>query len=302
MAGKGTLILASDFNALQSQAALVLGTASGTYGYGQAVTSSQVAANARISVAQWSNLRNDLLRCIQHQTNSDYTSTLVVPSTSVKLTSEIYDAYKAVRDAIGPGRLALPAGQATRAVLNSAQRTASWNGTITHSVVINFAQSTLYPTTYESVYFFNAGGKLEISVSKTVGSGGSKNMSWDALLGNIGVITFDYDTTTVSGSGTGSSIGFYDLTTSFQTIFTRALGIAESYYPNKYYIQAKVNNTTTRDQITLNIVFADDSGQPNPPWGTDEMVDGTITSTVQTYRATGNNVTILQPTSPASTL
>jgi hypothetical protein len=35
MAGKNTLILASDFNALQSSAALVLGQGSGTYGYGQ---------------------------------------------------------------------------------------------------------------------------------------------------------------------------------------------------------------------------------------------------------------------------
>ena len=271
MAGKGTLILASDFNALQSNVALVLGSGSSTYGYGQAVTSSQVAANARISVAQWSNLRTDLLRCIQHQTDVDYTTTLTTPSTSVKLTSEIYDAYKAVADAIGPGRLALPAGQATRTVLNSAQRTASWNGTISHTVDINFVESTLYPGTYESRYFFNAGGKIEVTVSKTVGSGGSKNMSWDALLGNIGTISIDYDTTTVSGAGTGSSIGFYDLTTNYQTIFTRALGVSESYYPNKYYIQAKVNNTSTRDLITLYIVFADDSGQPNPPWGTDEM-------------------------------
>lgn len=302
MAGKGTLILASDFNALQSNVALVLGSGSGNYGYGQAVTSSQVSANARISVAQWSNLRLDLLRCIQHQTNNDYTTTLTTPGTSVKLTSEIYDAYKSVSDAIGPGRLALPSGQATRAVLNSAQRSTAWNGVISHVVQVNFIESTLYPGTYESRYFFNAGGKIEITVSKTEGSGGAKNMSWDALLSNIGTITFDYDTTSSSGTGVGSSIGFFDLTTTYQTVFTRALGPSEGYYPNSYYIQAKVNNTTTRSQILLNIVFNDESGQPNPPWGTDELVDGTITSTVQTYRATGNNVTVPQPTSPASTL
>lgn len=302
MAGQGTLILASDFNALQSAVAQVLGAGSNTYGYGQAVSSSSVSTNGRITVAQWTNLRTDLLKCVQHQTNVDYTSTLVVPTTSTKLTYAIQNAYKSVADYIGPNRLALPAGQATRATLNTAQRTAAWNGTISHTVVVNFTESTLYPGNYNSRFFFNAGGKIEITVSKTAGSGGAKNISWDALLGGIGTITFDYDTTTVSGSGTGSSVGFYDLTTSYQTIYTRALGVSESYYPNKYYIQAKVDNTTTRAQLTFNIIFSDDSGQPNAPWGTDENVDGTITSTVQTYRATGSNVSIPQPTSPASTL
>jgi hypothetical protein len=302
MAGKGTLILASDFNALQSNVASVLGAGSGTYGYGQSVTSSQVSTNGRITVAQWANLRNDLLKCVQHQTNVDYTGTITSPTTSTKLTSTIYDSYKTVSDYIGPNRLTLPAGQATRATLNAAQRTASWNGTISHVVVVNFTESTLYPGNYNSRFFFNAGGKIEFTVTKTTGSGGSKNQSWDALLSSIGTITFDYDTTTVSGSGTGSTIGFYDLTTAYQTIYSRALGVSESYYPNKYYIQAKVDNTTTRAQITFNIVFADDSGQPNPPWGTDESVDGTLTSTVQTYRATGTNVSVTQPTSPASSL
>lgn len=302
MAGKGTLILASDFNALQSSASLVLGSGSGTYGYGQSVSSSQVAGNTRISVSQWTNLRNDLLRCIQHQTDTDYSSSMTAPTTSTKLASEIYDGYKIISNYIGPNRLALPVGQATRTSLNSAQRTAAWNGVITHSVVVNFTQSTLYPGTYNSRYFFNAGGKIEFSASRTGGNTGPKNSSWTTLLANMGTVSFDYDTTTTTGQGTGTSIGFYDLTTTNQTIFTRALTVAESYYPNKYYITARVNNTTTRDQITFTIYFADDSGQPNPPWGTDENVDGTLTSTVQTYRATGSNVSVTQPTSPASTL
>jgi hypothetical protein len=302
MAGKNTLILASDFNALQSSAALVLGQGSGTYGYGQSVTSSQVSTGTRISISQWENLRNDLLKCIQHQTDTSYANNLTTPAANVTLASEIYDEYKLVSDAIGPGRFALPAGQATRATINSAQRVASWNTVVSHTVVVNFTESTIYPGTYNSRYFFNSGGKIEFTASRTGGNSGSKNTSWTTLLTNMGTITFDYDTTSTSGQGTGSGIGFYDLTTSDQTIFTRALTSAESYYPNKYYINARVNDTTNRNQITFTIYFADDSGQPNPPWGTDESVDGTLTSTVQTYRATGSNVSILQPTSPTSTL
>lgn len=302
MAGKGTLILASEFNALQSSVAQVLGAGSGDYGYGQAVTSSQVTGNSKISVTQWSNLRNDLLRTIQHQTDTSYDSSLTVPSTSVTLSAQIYSGYKSVSDYIGPNRLALPAGQASRVTLNSAQRTSAWNGSISHTVVVNFAASSLYPGTYESRYFFNSGGKFEFSASRTGGSGGLKNTTWSTLLSNMGTISFNYQGTTASGSGTGSSIGFYQLTTTDQTIFTKSLLQGDTYYPNRYYITARVNSVTTRDQVTFTIRFADDSGQPNPPWGTDENVDGTLTSTVQTYRATGSNVSVPQPTSPVSTL
>ena len=56
MAGKGTLITAIDFNTIQSNVAQILGISSGNFGYGQAVTSSQVSTNAKISIAQWTNL------------------------------------------------------------------------------------------------------------------------------------------------------------------------------------------------------------------------------------------------------
>jgi hypothetical protein len=35
MAGQNTLVVASDYNAIQTKTALVLGTGSGDYGYGQ---------------------------------------------------------------------------------------------------------------------------------------------------------------------------------------------------------------------------------------------------------------------------
>lgn len=317
MAGKGTLILATDYNNIQSNVALVLGSGSGNYGYGQSVTSSQVSTNAKISVAQWSNLRSDLLRCIQHQTNLDYSSYLSTASTSTKITSENFDAYKAVSDYIAVTRLAVPlgpsvspppptplagygsvlSGQATRETLNLAQRTTSWNTTVTHTLTVTFAASGLYSGTYNSRYFFNSGGRIEFSASRTGGSGGLKNTTWTTLLQNMGTIYFDYDTTSCTGTGSFvSTIGFYDLTTSDQVIFEKNLGPGESYYPNKYNITARVNSTSTRDQIIFTIRFADDSSQPNPPWGTDELVDGTLTSQVQMYRATGSNVVITAPT------
>ena len=81
-AGQGNKIEWTDYNAIQSVIAPVLGataTASGTFGYGQTVSSSQVTQYAKITNTQWGNLRTDILRARQHQTGTDLTSTLSVP-------------------------------------------------------------------------------------------------------------------------------------------------------------------------------------------------------------------------------
>ena len=81
-AGQGNKIEWTDYNAIQSVIAPVLGataTASTNFGYGQTVASSQVTQYAKITNTQWGNLRTDILRARQHQTGTDLTSTLTVP-------------------------------------------------------------------------------------------------------------------------------------------------------------------------------------------------------------------------------
>ena len=68
MSGINTLIIASDYNTIQSKIATVMGSGSGTVGYGQTVSSSQVGQYDKISVSQWNNLRDDIIRARQHQT------------------------------------------------------------------------------------------------------------------------------------------------------------------------------------------------------------------------------------------
>ena len=57
MAGQNTLVIATDYNVIQSKIALVLGSGSGNKGYGQSLSSSQVGQNSKITVAQWSNFK-----------------------------------------------------------------------------------------------------------------------------------------------------------------------------------------------------------------------------------------------------
>lgn len=293
MAGQGTKILATDYNTIQSTISQVLGTGSGDYGYGQTVLSSQVSVNAKISVTQWSNLRTDILRARQHQTGTDLTSVLTTPTVSVKLTEADRAAYKLMADDASTNRLGTPpAGQATLENLVDTQvRTTAWQST-SQTITVNFGSAD------DARYYFNTGGQIQFSASRSGGSGGLKNDTWTTMLSQMGTIAFKYNTTTCSGSGTPyPSVGYTTLTTSNQTIFEKTLAPSASYYPNKYYILARQPSST---QLVFTVYWADDSGQPNPPWGTDENVDGTLTSTVQVYRASGSNVTIAKPSASTS--
>jgi hypothetical protein len=295
MAGQNTLIIASDYNAIQSKIALVLGSGTGTTGYGQNVSSSQVAANAKITTAQWSNLRTDILRARQHQTGTDLSSSLTTPTASVKLAEADRAAYLSLATTAETNALTCPppVSQATRADLVSQQvKSVAWNGVQRQTVVVTFL------TADDARYFFNTGGQFEFSADRSGGTAGLKNTTWSTMLTNMGTVAFNYTNTTTTGTATTSTIGWYDLTTTDNLIFEKDAP-AGAYSQNKYYIYARVNSTSDRRIATFTIHFDDASlappSYPDPGFGIDENVDGTLTSTVQCYRATGSNVSVPIP-------
>jgi hypothetical protein len=288
MAGQRTAIIANDYNIIQSKIALVLGIGSGDFGYGQTVSSNQDVAKTPISAAKWNLLRADLLKARQHQTGADESGN-ITNLTHASIISEAYRvAFNTMADLVTTNRLAVPPStQATRDTILVGQRTTPWNVLITHSVTVNFS------STEEARYFFNTGGSLDISATRTGGSSGAKNSSWTTMLTNMGTISLGRNTCSKTGTGaiTGS-IGWSDLTTTEQLIFQK-LTETPTYTPNEYAIYVKQG--TSAAQIMFRIIFADLSGQPNGIWGTDENVDGTLTSTIQAYRASGTNVSIAAP-------
>lgn len=309
----GSLIVASDYNTIQSKVALVLGTGSGDYGYGQVLSSSQVSVSAKISVLQWNNLRSDLLKARQHQTGADESAGLTQPSTTIKIFDADRAAYNSMADLITTNRLITPpAGQATpEDVATPAVRSAAWNGSIVHTLTVTFSSENARRN------FFNTGSEFRFTASRSdspsdptvvTAPAGTKDYSWSQLLGTnttlfpsgMGTIKFNHNSTTVTGSGSpSSSIGFFQLTGSDQTIFIKN---ATLYTPNRYYINARLAGTT---QIVFSIVFEDSATSapnPNPPWDIDENVTGTLTSTVKVYRASGSNVSVPLPTGSSSGL
>ena len=303
MPGANTLIIASDYNAIQSKIATIMGSGSGTTGYGQTLASSQVGQYDKITVNQWNNLRDDIIRCRQHQTGVTIGSSapedvgyvsgtnLPQPTVAKQVKESWRAAYAEMAADCETNRLTAPppASQATLANLVSQQvRTTAWNGTIRQTVVVTWT------TADEARYFFNTGGQIEFSSARSGGSAGTKNVTWTTILSNMGTIKFNY--TGVSCTGTGDYLGtngFYEVGTSPELIFEKDAP-AGAYAPNKYYIYARVNSTSDRRILYLTIHWGDDSGKPlsfpDPGFGIDEDVDGTLTSDVQVYRASGANV------------
>ena len=195
-------------------------------------------------------------------------------------------------------RLVTPPGsQATLENLNTVTRTSSWNGTLTHLVTVT------WPSDNDARYFWNSGGNIQFTASRTGGNSGSKNNTWTTMFTTMGTITMTYSSTNASGSGNNSSYGWSNLPGSSTRIFDKPAP-AGVYAENEYYIYARKINGST---LEFTIQFQDnDTGDqqggylPGPQ--VDEDIDGTLTSTVQARRASGSNVSVTLPSASGSGL
>lgn len=182
---------------------------------------------------------------------------------------------------IGPNQATVSAGV-------SSIRSTGWNSKLTHIVTVDFGSAN------SARYFFNSGSELRLDATLSSGNGDSIYNNWVTMLTNMGIIKMNYTQTVTTGTGTGSSIGFYDLTSTNQQIFTK-VG-SGTYSANDYTVYARcdvANNTQgTARYVYLTIEFNDDKG-PNPNF--DENVTGTLTSNVGYMRATGTNVQVVTP-------
>jgi len=285
------IIQAIDYNTVQSKVALVMGTGAGDFGYGQTVTSSQVAQNSVITAQNWINLRNDLIKARQHQTGNDESASIFAPVQGALVSQSIYNACNTVATNITTDRLVVPpSSQATLETIASTQRTSAWNGTISNVFTVTF------PDDNAARAFFNTGGNLQFTASRTGGNSGSKNNTWTTMFTTMGTITFAYSSTTASGSGNNSSYGWNNLPNSSTRIFDKPAP-AGAYTENEYFIYGR---KVSGSQLEFTIQFQDNDAGDRTGLGpaVDEDVDGTLTSTLQARRASGSNVSV--PTPPAT--
>jgi len=298
-----TLVTATRYNNLQTRIQAVLGTSQSgatTYGYGQSVDSSQVtgdfATNAGstnvISEAQYVDIYSDIVRARVHQIGSTAFGTAANPyvegdfNTNGASTDKVEEAHITYLEGIMTdcenNRFTMHSSQAATQSLGSSQRTTPWNGEVYHEFKL------VFPSAAARRHYFNAGGEIRIDSTQS-GDTSQKGQEWNDMI-TPGDVQFDHSATVHStGFGSGTTIGNYDLTSSYQTIWQKT---APTYTGNIFYIQAKEQSST---EIRFKVIFDDvntnaltepdiSDGYPD----VDEDVSGTLTVQVNAYRPSGS--------------
>lgn len=127
-------------------------------------------------------------------------------------------------------------------------------------------------------YWFNAGGYITFTAAGSALSGNTKSTDWDSLLTACGTVVIDAQTSgKTGGSGTpttnDTNVGYYDQTTSYQTILDQYSPTATGGYNlNHAQFQAKINNSAgSATVMTLKLLLTDAAG---------DVVNDTVTGTV----------------------
>jgi len=176
-----------------------------------------------------------------------------------------------------------------------------WNTSLTAEATYTWANEGLCRA------FFNGGGSIGFSASRAGGSSTTQNTNWTDTLSAMGDAQLKHDTGAGS-SGTNAGIGFYELLTSYQTIWTK-FG-SGSYASNFFKMEAKVNSATNPTVVTLKATFSDPHAEGSGALGPDgiagtgdegfgnDYVDGTMTLNGRTHTpdASGSGFSFTAPT------
>jgi hypothetical protein len=224
-------------------------------GYGQTTLPvlSPVAAGQTVTATQWATMLNRISSAASHQGSS------ITPITN-PVAGETISAYAALSTNITTifnNRLNAAASGST--TTTNTDRTTSWVSSVT------FTQTVTFSSADAARYFFNAGGRITVSYSRTGGSSNDQNTAITNLCTACGTLTFTAGTgtqTIAGGSFTGttktggsgsptiaSTTGWYDLTTSNVQVFTQSASSYYGYEGNS--ITVNLRNATSGTQLVV---------------------------------------------------
>lgn len=297
-------ITAARLNNLQARIELILGSGAGQNGYGQTITSANVLndGDATIEADDLNDIYADMIRARIHQVGpgdigiaeviqnlnvvAEETSFFVNNSGVTSIDADgnkkgIAD-FERLMTQIEADKLLVHPSQAAIEPAISSIRTSSWNGLITHEVQVNFTSED------SRRHFFNTGGEIWFQANNSFAST-PKGLDWAQLCSQVGTVKFGSNTT-VSTTGGGSSIGNYNLNSSFQIIYQKiGSGTYSAIYAgNIYTIRARIDGP-------LRIVFRIEFNDVVVDGNVDNNVDGRLESTVRQYRAVGEYVEVPAP-------
>jgi hypothetical protein len=279
--GVGLIIEADDFNTIRNKIVNVLGTGVGNFGYGQAIQSLPVLPGNEIEANQWNNLRWDIYNTLVHQTGLTPSIVAATVDNVIRYgAGEPNFQYNTLSDTASVNRFNLGTGQFAIESGITASQSVSFTSMARCTITVNFN------TADQARYFFNSGGKIRFTSTRTGGSSNPQNVTWSNLLSSVGTRSFD---------GNSSGVNFYTLTNVDQ-VWVRQSPTGIYYTGNEYKISVSCNQSNNitggATQVIFKVEFIDSYVDSVPALPPPDLVNGTLSIFVDQIRATG----ILQPT------
>lgn len=282
--GTGQTVNHNDYDNIRNKVLAILGTGSGPSGYGQTVQSSYVNTGDTITKAAWDALRYDLINIGVHQTGSTPVVTQVTTTTPIGYGAGNPNTdYDTLATAYAASQYTIGTGQYTITNKGTAGGSGTWYSQTVSSVIATFSTSD------QARYFFNSGGQIQMSATRTGGSSTPRNGAWSNLLNQVGA------------QGIGAANGYYSLTNTDSVFYT--LNSTTPYSNNTVQVSAKCNvsnnSNGTATQITVTMTLTDYITPAEA--GVGDHVDGTLTFYAQELKAAGvlvpsGTFTITSPT------
>jgi hypothetical protein len=280
----GTNVFAAQYVAIQNKAESMIGTGSGTLGYGQTVQSSDVFIGNTITKAQWDLIKFDIINIKFHQDGN------IPPVANVNVGDPIgfgssspntnYDII--LNDAIAK-RFLIAGSQSIVAAKASQTYSPTWSVQAQATLTVTFGDAN------QGRYFFNSGGKIRFTSSLVGAAITPQITAWINFLSSVGTQGF--------GAANDSAVNYYTMTNSYQTYYQNFL--SSSYSANSYRLEARTNvsnnSTGTATQLELRVTLLDTYVDPDVASGASfaptDVVNGTLTIAVSELKASGQ----LQP-------
>ena len=241
------------------------GTGSGVYGLGQTHIDT-IGAGDTILASHWNTLFTGMDNIGNHTNDTLTTRAQVSAGDTIAIKAAVEADLATLAASVAAGCTSATALTTSSALQTVTTVSEGWDTSATQEVSVTFANAD------KMRHFFNAGGKVRVTVGTTQGSTNPKDQAFIDLGTALGNIDIAAQSTLRSGSGetlttNGLANGFHDLTTSY-TALIKLTSDNSSYTSNTVEIAAKLDAAVgSATVMTIRMVAtdpADDSQYTSP--------------------------------------
>ena len=260
----GDDILDDEYNGFAGDINTIWGVGSGDSGYGQGTILTLVSPGGNVTATQWATLIDRMDSIEAHQGSAITNPANPTVGQDIAVISTIPGDITT----LNTNRLNNAANGTDGSNTISASGTWTTNSVQTGRLTWSSANTARY--------WFNAGGEVRISFSRSGGTVHTKNTEWTNLCNDCGTLVFGARTMAKSGGAgtptTEINDGWYDISTSFVQKFKQFEGTSP-YTAN--YIGVEFRTAGTGTQLEIRVTYQDDATDDNPA----DTADGTLTTT-----------------------